>query len=68
MSKQKPRFDITSLSSRGQVVIPQDIRKSLNLQTGEKFAVVGKGDTILLKKIDIPSIKGFEKTVKKKWS
>ena len=42
--------EITSLSSRGQVVIPQNIRKRLKLGTGEKFIVVEREDTIILKK------------------
>jgi len=29
-------MEVTSMSSRGQVVIPQDIREQLHLKTGEK--------------------------------
>ncbi len=34
----------TKLSSKGQVVIPEDIRKKLNLKTGTRFVVVGDKD------------------------
>ncbi len=59
------KLEVTSMSSRGQVVIPQDIREKLHLQNGEKFIVIGEEDTIVLKKMQIPSFKGFEKLLKK---
>ncbi len=43
------------MSSRGQIVIPQDIREDLNAREGTVFAVVGGEDTIILKKIPTPS-------------
>ena len=57
-------MEITSLSSRGQVVIPQDIREQLSLKTGEKFVVIGRDSTIILKKIQPPSFKDFDKLLK----
>jgi len=57
-------IEITSISSRGQVVIPRKIRERLSLQEGEKFVVVGENDTIIFKKL-IPSFKGFDKLLKK---
>ncbi len=59
------KFEVTSMSSRGQVVIPLDIREQLGLKEGEKFFVVGEDDTILLKKMTLPSFKNFNKLVKK---
>lgn len=41
----------TQMSSKGQVVIPEEIRESLHLEIGEKFIVLGSGDSIILKKI-----------------
>ncbi len=52
---------ITSLSTRGQIVIPQKIREELGLLEGEKFLVRGKKDTIILKKLEAPSLKGLDK-------
>ncbi len=43
------------MTSKGQIVIPQLVRESLNINVGNKFAVIGIGDTIILKKMDIPS-------------
>jgi antitoxin PrlF len=49
-------LDITKLSSKGQVVIPTDIRESLNLETGTKFLIFGEGDTVILKKVGRPAL------------
>ena len=58
-------LEITSLSSRGQVVIPQEVRDRLHLHEGEKFIVIGENDTIILKKLEMPSFKGFDKLLQK---
>jgi len=58
-------LEVTSLSSRGQVVIPQEVRDRLHLHVGEKFIVIGTDDTVILKKIENPSFKGFDKILKK---
>ena len=43
------------MSSRGQIVIPQDIREELNASEGTLFSVVSSKDAIILKKLLIPS-------------
>jgi len=58
-------IEITSISSRGQVVIPQNLREKLGIHEGEKFIVIGEDNTIVLKKVEMPSFKGFEKLLKK---
>ncbi|HLC72914.1 MAG TPA: AbrB/MazE/SpoVT family DNA-binding domain-containing protein [Candidatus Nanoarchaeia archaeon] len=59
------KLEVTSMSSRGQVVIPQEIRERLHLQNGEKFIVIGADNTIILKKMEAPSFKGFDNLLKK---
>ena len=59
------KIEITSVSSRGQVVIPQKIRDKLHIGEGEKFVVIGENDTIVLKKLEVPSFRGFDKLLKK---
>jgi len=59
------KIEITSISSKGQIVIPQKIRQMLHLYEGEKFMVIGEDDTIVLKKLEIPSFKGFDKLLEK---
>ena len=58
-------IEITSMSSRGQVVIPQRLRDSLGLKEGVKFVVIGEDGTLILKKLEAPSFSGFEKLLKK---
>ncbi len=52
---------VTTTSPKGQVVIPQEIREELGIESGTKFAVYGKGDTIIFKRIEVPTVKDFEK-------
>ncbi len=58
-------LEVTSMSSRGQVVIPQTVRERLHLHEGEKFIVLGGKDTIVLKKLEVPSFKGFDRLLQK---
>ena len=46
----------TKLSTRGQVVIPEEIRNRLGLQPGEQFVVIGEGDVVVLKSIKPPKL------------
>ena len=43
------------MSSRGQIVIPQEIREELKASEGTIFSVVSAKDAIILKKIPTPS-------------
>lgn len=58
-------IEITSVSSRGQVVIPQILRDKLKIREGEKFVVIGENNTIVLRKLEMPSFKGFNKLLAK---
>ena len=50
----------TKMSSKGQIVVPKQLRKVLGLNEGEIFAVFGDNDTIILKRIEMPSKDEFE--------
>jgi AbrB family looped-hinge helix DNA binding protein len=50
----------TKLSSRGQVVIPEEIRNRLGLEPGAQFVVVGEGDVVVLKALKPPKMKEFK--------
>jgi len=54
----------TKLSSKGQVVIPEEVRKQLGLKTGDQFVVLGKGDAVVLKSIKKPSMRDFDQLIK----
>lgn len=53
-------YATTRLSSKGQVVIPEDVRKNLGLKEGDQFIVIGRGDAVILKAITPPGINEFE--------
>ena len=53
-------FATTKMSSKGQVVIPEAIRKRLGLKEGSQFVVVGEKDTLILKTIAAPSLSEFD--------
>jgi len=50
----------TRMSSKGQIVIPETIRKRLNLKAGAQFIVVGEDDVVILKAISTPSMDTFD--------
>ena len=48
-------IDITRLSSKGQIVLPQALREQMRLVEGARFIVMGTSDTIILKKLETPT-------------
>jgi len=48
---------ITTMSTKGQVVIPEEVRDELGLEAGSKFVVYSRkdADVILLKRLDLPN-------------
>lgn len=59
-----PAYSTTKLSSKGQIVIPEEIRDNLNLKEGDQFVVIGQGDTVILKSITPPSLSEFSDLMK----
>lgn len=51
----------TKLSSRGQAVIPEEIRNRLGLEPGVSFVLVGEGDVVVLKALKPPRREEFKK-------
>jgi len=49
--------EITTVSEKGQVVIPQALREKLDLKPKTKLLVYGEGDTIIMKKLHLPDLK-----------
>lgn len=45
-------FGTTKMTTKGQVVIPEEIRTALDLEIGVKFLVSVVEDVIIFKKID----------------
>ncbi len=55
-----PNVATTRMSSKGQVVIPEEIRKQLRLKAGSQFVVMGKDDVVILKAISPPAMEEFD--------
>jgi len=53
----------TRMSSKGQVVIPEAIRKALGLDAGSEFVVVAEDDVVILKLIQAPAMSEFDQIV-----
>ena len=50
----------TKMSSKGQVVIPEEIRERLQLKRGSQFLVLSAKDVVILKVISPPSMDEFD--------
>lgn len=46
-------LEFTRLSEKGQVVIPNEMRKRMKLKEGTRFVVLGLQDTIVLRKLEL---------------
>ncbi len=64
MKSKQIAIEITRASSKGQVVIPGDIRKKLSMKAGSLFVVTGRNNMIVLKKLDESITKADMKTLK----
>ena len=53
----------TTLSSKGQVVIPEEIRIQLGLEPGAQFVVIADRDVVIFKLLEPPSLKDFSALV-----
>ncbi len=46
-------LNMTKLSGKGQIVIPNEMRRRMGLKEGMRFLVVGLDDTIVLRKLEL---------------
>jgi len=53
----------TTLSSKGQVVIPEEIRIRLGLKAGAQFVVLGDRDVVIFKVLEPPARDEFDALV-----
>ena len=58
-----PNVATTKMSSKGQVVIPEDIRKQLRLKAGSQFVVVARDDVVILKALAPPAREEFDRLI-----
>jgi len=57
-------IETTKMSSKGQVVIPEQIRNRLGLKTGDRFLVMGDKDAVILKTLSNPSMNEFDDLIR----
>lgn len=55
----------TTLSSKGQVVIPEEIRSRLGLEAGTQFVVIADRDVVIFKVLEPPSLDAFKGLMKR---
>jgi AbrB family looped-hinge helix DNA binding protein len=48
--------EVTTISEKGQVVIPLSVRKELGIKPRTKFLVFGRGDTVIMKRLELPDV------------
>ena len=56
-------LEVTSMSVKGQVVIPRAVRSDLGLKPGSKLMVMSDGDNILIKPLQAPKLAAFERLI-----
>ena len=57
-------FEMGSISSRGQIAIPSDIRKSMGLAEGAKVLFILEDDTLIMKKVTSETFAGITQPLK----
>ncbi len=58
------KLGTTKLSSKGQIVIPEDIRNDMGLHAGDQFLVLAEKDVVILKTIAPPDMDAYRDLVK----
>lgn len=56
---------ILTVSSKGQISLPVNIRKTLSIEMGDKLVAYISGDVIILKVLKLPTAKDFEASLDK---
>jgi antitoxin PrlF len=56
--------NITKISSKGQIVIPLEIREKMRLEEGNLLIISNSDDSICMKKIELPKIKSWKEATK----
>ena len=64
MASDEP--EVTTVTAKGQITIPSDLRDRFGLEQGTKLMVVPTEYGLVLKKVDLPSIEEFQRRVEER--
>jgi len=64
MASDEP--EVTTVTSKGQITIPSKLRDQFGLEQGTKLMVVPTEYGLVLKKVDLPSVREFQQRVKER--
>jgi AbrB family looped-hinge helix DNA binding protein len=53
-------MQILTVSSKGQISIPVELRKRLSIESGTRLVAYASGDVIMLKVVKLPTIEDFD--------
>ena len=56
--------ELTVIGRKGQLVIPQALRKKLGIVPRTRFLVYGEGDTVMLRRVELPDAQEDWKNLK----
>ena len=48
-------MQLVTVSSKGQIYIPEDYRKALSIKEGSQLVIFSDGENIILKPVELPS-------------
>ena len=54
---------VLTVSSKGQISLPINMRKMMSINAGDKLVAYASGDAIMLKPLKLPSVEEFEKSL-----
>lgn len=57
-------MEISRITSKGQITIPIEIRKKLNLKTGDKVLFIEEGDKIIFANSSMIALREFQEGMK----
>jgi antitoxin PrlF len=57
-------MDISRITSKGQITIPIEIRKKLNLKTGDKVVFIEEGDKIIFANSSMIALREFQEAMR----
>jgi AbrB family looped-hinge helix DNA binding protein len=64
MSTDDP--EVTTVTSKGQITIPSQLREQFGLKQGTKLMVVPTDYGLVLKKLELPSVEEFQQRVEER--